>query len=168
MGDKIIYAALLMVNYLHVILTLFIYVCLPQSHAVPQPNLMISQSNQLAYNGTQLSLACTITLSDETGSFTSEVDVTWNRANQLLMTNVSACVTITTTTRVNEVTFQSTLILDPLGDENRSGGVYTCEVNIVPEPNTMFDTSRSFETSHTLDVLGKYIVNLLTNSLRNH
>ena len=82
----------------------------------------------------------------------------WKRANQLLMTNVSACVTITTTTRVNEVTFQSTLILDPLGDESTSGGVYTCEVNIVPELNTIFVTSGSFETSHTLDVLGKCIV----------
>ena len=122
---------------------------------------MISQSNQLAYNGTQLSLACTITLSDETASFTSGVEVMWKRANQLLTTDISACVTITTTTRVNEVTFQSTLILDPLGDESRSGGVYTCEVNIVPEPNTILVTSGSFETTHTLDVLGKYIVNFI-------
>ena len=85
----------------------------------------------------------------------------WKRANQLLTTDISACVTITTTTRVNEVTFQSTLILDPLGDESRSGGVYTCEVNIVPEPNTILVTSGSFETTHTLDVLGKYIVNFI-------
>ena len=148
-----------MVKYLHAIV---LYVSLPLSHAVPQPNLEISQSNQFAYNGTQLSLVCTITLSDEAASSTSRVNVMWKRANQLLTTDVSSCVTITTTTRVNEDTFQSTLILDPLGNESRSSGVYTCEVNIVPEPNTLFVTSGSFETSHTLDVLGKlYIVILV-------
>ena len=74
------------------------------------------------------------------------------------MTDVSACVTVTATTRLNEATFLSTLILDPLGDESRSGGVYSCEANILAEPNTMLVTSGSFETSHTLDVLGKCLV----------
>ena len=82
----------------------------------------------------------------------------WKRANQLLMTDVSACVTITAATPLSDGTFQSNLILDPLGDESRSGGVYTCEVTILPEPNTIFVTSGPFETTHTLDVLGKCIV----------
>ena len=138
---------------------------LPQSHTVPQANLVISQNNQFAYNGTQLSLTCTITLNNEAAAFTSDVEIVWKRANQILGTDVSACTTISSTTRVSEATFQSILMFDPLGNESRNGGVYTCEVDMISGDNTIFITPGSSSTSHTLDVIGKELY-ALVNALK--
>ena len=113
---------------IHVVLCLLFY--LP----VPQPTLAIAPNLQPAYNGTNFSLTCIITLNDAVDSPVS-VEGMWMKGSDTLQTSGDSCIEVSDTIAVDS-TYEVSLSFKPLGNETRDGGSYTCSATVEPQPGS--------------------------------
>ena len=138
---------------IHVVLCLLFY--LP----VLQPTLAIAPNLQPAYNGTNFSLTCIITLNDAVDTPVS-VEGMWMRGSDILQTSGDSCIEVSDTTAVDS-TYEVTLSFNPLGNETRDGGSYTCNATVEPQPgsaNAQFVQGNSGLREHELLVDGKLVL----------
>ena len=138
---------------IHVVLCLLFY--LP----VPQPTLAIAPNLQCAYNGTNFSLTCIITLNDAVDSPVS-VEGMWMRGSDILQTSGDFCIEVSNTTAVDS-TYEVTLSFNPLGNETRDGGDYTCNATVEAQPdsaNAQFVRGNSGLREYKLLVDGKLVL----------
>ena len=139
----------------HVVLCLLFY--LP----VPQPTLAIVPNLQRAYNGTIFSLTCIITLNDAVDSPVSVAGM-WLKGSDTLQTSGDSCVEVSDTTPVDtsDSTYKVTLFFNPLGNETRDGGGYTCSATVVLQPgstNAQFVRGNTGRKDYELVVDGKLV-----------
>ena len=136
----------------HVVLCLLFY--LP----VPQPTLAIVPNLQRAYNGTNFSLTCIITLNDAVDSPVS-VEGMWMKGSDILQTSGDSCIEVSNTTAVDS-TYEVTLSFNPLGNETRDGGNYICNATVEAQPgsaNTQFVQGNTGLREYELLVDGKLV-----------
>ena len=135
---------------IHVVLCLLFY--LP----VPQPTLAIAPNLQSAYNGTNFSLTCIITLNDAVDTLVS-VEGMWMKGSDILQTSGDSCIEVSNTTAVDS-TYEVTLSFSPLGNETRDGGNYTCSATVEPgSANAQFVQGNSGLREYELLVDGKLL-----------
>ena len=137
---------------IHVVLCLLFY--LP----VPQPTLAIVPNLQPAYNGTSFSLTCIITLDDAIDTSVN-VEGMWMKGSDILQTSGDSCIDVSDTTAVDSA-YEVTLSFNPLGNETRDGGNYTCSATFEPQPdsvNAQFVQGNSALREYELLVDGKLV-----------
>ena len=125
---------------------------------VPQPTVAIAPNLQPAYNGTNFSLTCIITLDGAVDTSVS-VEGMWMKGSDILQTSGDSCIEVSNTTSVDS-TYEVTLSFSPLGDETRNGGNYTCSATVEPQPgsaNAQFVQGNSGMREYELLVDGKLV-----------
>ncbi len=99
---------------------------------VPAPEVSVVVPQRPLYTGTNLTLTCDITLSEDVNTAV-DVTATWTGPSGALPDDV-----IMTDAIGSESSYQSTITFAPLTMEH--GGSYTCEVTIAPAETTAFIT----------------------------
>ena len=125
---------------------------------VPQPTLAIVPNLQRAYNGTNFSVTCIITLDNAVGTAVS-VEGMWMNGSDILQTSGDSCIEVSDTTEVDSM-YEVTLSFNPLGNETRDGGNYICNATVEPQPdsaNAQFVQGNSDLREYELLVDGKLL-----------
>ena len=116
---------------------------------------MVITSNRPAYNGTNFTLTCTITLNEAVDTSVNVVD-TWTKDGDSMALENEECIDISNakSTSTSNV-YVTTLTFNPLGNETRHGGSYACNANVEPNPDSTFVQGNSNTMDYVLIVEGK-------------
>ena len=121
--------------------------------AVPPPTLDITSSRP-AYNGTNFTLTCTITLNEAVDTSVNVVE-TWTKDDDSMTLESEDCIAISNANPTGDSNvYVTTLTFNPLGNEARHGGSYACNASIAPVSDS-FVRGISDVTNDVLTVEGK-------------
>ena len=111
---------------------------------------------QPTYNGTNVTLTCTIRLNTAVDSGVN-VSGTWLNSTYVLTTSNTTSITVSDTRGIDHFTYQTLLKFEPLGNHSRDGGSYVCEASVTPISGPQYIRSISNNGSFFLSVEGKII-----------
>ena len=112
---------------------------------------------QPTYNGTNVTLTCTIRLNT---AVNTEVNVsgTWRNSTNVLTTSNTTSIMVSDTQGVDRFTYQSLLQFEPLRNHSMDGGSYICEASVTPFSMPQYIRNISNNGSYLLSVEGKIII----------
>ena len=106
---------------------------------------------------THLDIVCTVNISDAVNTGVS-VDVEWSRTN-------NSDYTISSVTMLGPHMYTSTLHIESLNNTRDNGAMYYCTVSVLSSPISSYITGNENNNSLTLNVAGKILNCICTNSI---
>ena len=122
---------------------------------VPAPTIDIT-TMQPTYNGTNVTLTCTIRLNTAVDTAVN-ISGTWRNSTNVLTTSNTTSITVSETQVIEHLTYQTLLQFEPLGNHSRDGGSYVCEASVIPISWPEYIRNISNNGSFFLSVEGKII-----------
>ena len=120
---------------------------------VPAPTIDIT-TMQPTYNGTNVTLTCTIRLNTAVDSAVN-VSGAWQKSTNVLTTSNTTSITVSETQVIEHLTYQTLLQFEPLRNNSMDGGVYVCEATVTPFSMPQYIRNISNNGSYFLRVAGK-------------
>ena len=112
---------------------------------------------QPTYNGTNVTLTCTIRLNTVVDTAVN-VSGTWLNSTNVLTTSNTTSITVSETRVIEHLTYQTLLQFEPLRNNSMDGGVYVCEATVTPFSMPQYIRNISNNGSYFLRVAGKIII----------